>query len=319
MLFFNHNKGGRFFYTPDGTPTGGGGRTGDPGAGQGGGSSVPQGTGSAAPVDPFAGIDFDDLPPEIKAKLTEAKTAFATLQTSGTQSAAQLEQAQRQAREFQSRYDRLAADLQKMQGGQPQQQQQDPQAQLIAQIEGILVKKGVAPDQAKLQAPIHAELLQVRDAALKQEIGTGLQPVVGTMLQNQATTAWQQVVATDRLGAFDLPEVAQAVWDGVQHLINSGQQVTPEIISNLKGMHFSGFLENNPTHQIRNTPVNTPPPTQYPNMATRFTFPGAGAQPHTPAVPDANAARTNLNDDTKAALAQTFSRMGGPTPKAFKK
>lgn len=322
MLKYN-KYGARIFFAPPNDPAG---APGNPAANQGGHQGG--GAGGAAPNadDPFSKIDFDDLPPEIKTQLISAKEKFATLQTSSQQSAQQLEAAQRQARDFQSRHDKLAADVQRLTGGQNPQQTQNPQEVLVKQIEDILIKRGVTPEQAKLQAPIHADLLAVRDETLKREIGTGLQPVIGSMLQQQANSAWQQVAANDRLNALQVPEVAQATWDGVLHLLSTGQQVTPEVVANLKNMHYSAHLEANPAFQTgaptltQQPPMNQPPnqPT-YPNTATRFSFPGAGSFVTPPTQHDPNAARTTLNAETHAALAATFARMGSIQPKAFKK
>lgn len=314
-------KYGRIFYAPEGGSSGsGGGSTGNPGAQQGGATSG----GGNAPEDPWAGIDLDDLPPEVKTKIEKAKAGFATMQTQLQQGQQLLQQTDQKARQFQSAHDKLLAQLQQVSSGQPgAQPNQDPKELLTSQIEKILISKGIPEAQAKAQAPIHAELLQLQSETLKKEIGTGLQPVVGSVLQNQALTAWQQVQAADKLGAFSVPEIAQATWANVEHMLNSGQPVTPEVIANLKNMNFAAYVEQHgmPTqqHQQQQQPITTSTVTpQYPTVATRFTYPGAGNAPSMPAVPDANAARTTLNEDTRVALSQTFAKLH-PTirPKAF--
>lgn len=312
-----------FKLAPDGNPSGG---TGNPGAGQGGHQGQ---QGAPAPnADPFQGIDFDDLPPQVKEQLTKAKEQFATLQTQTTQSNAQLEAAQRQAREFQSRHDKLAADLQRLNGGNPQQQQgQNPQEILLGQVEQVLINRGVSPENAKLQAPIHAELLGIQAEAIKKEMGLGLQPVVGAVLQQQAQGAWQTAQSQDRLGALQIPEVAQATWEGVQYLVSQGQPVTPEAVINLRNMHYASHIEQNgnqpPQFQPGNPTLNQPPmfqppqQPQFPQIATRFSYPGAGNFVPPSNQQDPNAPKHALNEDTRAALAATFSRMGSVQPKAF--
>lgn len=320
MLKYYSKVGHGIFLAPDGASGGGGsGPQGSPATGQGGHGGQPV---TPVSTDPFEGIDLDDLPPEVKEKLVKLKTGFATLQTNSQQSAQQLEAAQKTAREFQSRHDKIVADMQRMTGQGPQNPQQNAQQQLIAQVEKILVEKGIPPEQAKLQAPIHAELLALQGETIKREIGTGLQPMVGSMLQQAALGAWQNVQQSDRLGALQIPEVAEATWQGVQHLVQQGQEVTPDIVRNLRNMHYSNHIENTGA----NPPPTTmqPPPQQqqpiYPQMNTRFTYPGVGGFVPPPVTFDPNAPKTTLNADTHAALAATFARMGtNHIPKNFQK
>lgn len=297
-----------------------GGNIGNPGANQGGGGGDIQ-----APQDPWSGIDPDDLPPEIRTKVLKAKEAFATLQTQQQQAQQQAQQAEQRARQFQSNHDRLQQQLQTLtSGGNPNQPQADPKAALVSQIEKALMERGVPEAQAKLQAPIHADLLSIQGDALRKEIGAGLAPMANMVLSQNAQNAWTQVSMNDKLGAFQIPEVAQATWENVQHMLQGGQEVTPQIIDNLRRMNYMAHLEANggtvpnqqQQQQQQQQQVNSP---QFPNMSTRFTFPGAGNFAHNPPPPvDKNAPKTNLNADTQAALAATFAKMH-PTirPKAF--
>jgi hypothetical protein len=284
-----------------------GGATGSPSANQGGAVT----SDGVSNVDPFASIDMDDLDPDTRKAVEASKLQFATLQKQNQQEAAARQHTERQAREFQSKHDALAAQLRQMTGGA-----QPPASNLESRLEKILLDKGITPEQAKVQAPLFSALLGEFGTELKGQIGGDLAPFANSVLQTEANNAWQLVANQDKLAALQIPEVAQKTWDSVQTLLAQGQNVNVSTIKNLRNMFYTEHLEagNQPAPIMSN---HNQPPTNYPNIG-RSTYPGAGSSPSRPPVIDHNAPRTTLNSDTHAALANVFSRME-IQPKLFKK
>jgi hypothetical protein len=266
--------------------------TGSPGANQGGATSVDSGV--TAPVDPFAGIDLNDLDVETRKTVEKAKAEFASLQKKfeDTEKARKVEEEQKKG--FQKRYDEMFAK-------QGQQTPPDPEVQLRKEVVQLLISEGLPPAQAEAQAPIFIKLNARFAENLKKDIGRDLAPFAGSVLSQQATTEWHKAVEADAQGkvaALQNQEVAQLVWDEVQNMVKAGQNVTAQTILNLRGMIYTDYLEKGgePTQM-----QNTPPPTRLPNMG-RTSYPGGGSVPFRPQQTDPNAAKHSLNQDTLAAL-----------------
>jgi hypothetical protein len=290
--------GGVFFNTPS-----------DQGGG-GGNPSQPQ-----QASDPFAGLDLDDLPESARSVIQKSKEDFATLQKSAKEAQTAKDQAEQRAREFQSRHDQLAARVQHLKGdAEPQSADQ----KLLAQIEGMLVKRGVSPEQAKAQAPLMTDMFQVYGDQIKNEIGATFAPLANSVLLSEATAAWNEVTNSDPIGALQIPEVANETWKAVQQMVRQGQAVDPSTVRNLRNMIYVDHIEKTGTMPNPNTPPtpNLPVQPMFPNIG-RPGF-GGGNYAARPVVQDPNPARTSLNEDTRAALAATFAKMG-TIPKAFKK
>ncbi len=291
----------KFYFAPDnGAPNGGSAQaTGaDPKAGQ---------QQSEGDKDPFAEIDLDNLDDKSKAAIEAIKGKFATLQTT-------VQQTSQQVRQFQSAKDKVEAELNRVRSAvqDPARAttQQDPQKAFQAQVEATMIESGVTPEAAKAQAPIMAKLLAAQREAIMREVGTGLQPVIGTVFGQQAENAYNVARSLDQTGAFAIPEVAQQIWNSCQQIAADGTTVTPETVKNLKAMHYMAHIEKNGGNFAtlqNNRTVQAPPPV---GMNTgSFSYPGANFVASAPAQPDPNAARTVLDPGTKAALQNVFQLM----------
>ncbi len=276
----------RFFSAPDGSGTG------SPSANQGGAPVQQQQQES----DPFSAINLDDLDPANRKEIEAAKTKFASLQQTAKAKEAEAEKHLQAARNFQSRYDQLAAQQQR-------QQQPDPQAERLAAVEKILVEGGLTPEVAKSQAPIFAKLQEQFSKDVKGEIGRDLAPLGASVMQSQANDAWMQAIQRDQIGALQNQEVAQKTWEGVQQLVQAGQPINAETILNLRNIHHTAFLET----QMQQGNTNMPPtPPTYPQMPSMPQWGRQGfaagnfAQLQTPANP--NAPRHKLDADTQRAI-----------------
>lgn len=138
------------------------------------------------------------------------------------------------------------------------------------------------------------------------------------VLANQATDAFQAAAQQDVLGVFKQPEVAQKVWEHVSAMVGKNQPVDVETVANLGKMAWSDFL----VEQLRaGKTVELPAPGTLsktpPNMNTggpQLTYPGASLTPIVRETTNSNGAKTELNADTRAALAKSFSSMTSDMP-----
>lgn len=299
-----YSKYSRIFLAPPDDKGGGGGSPpGNPAAGQGGGQQ--QQEGSSEFKDPTAGLDLDDLPPEVRTVIEESRKGFAALQkqAADNKQAAAAEEARR--KDFQSQYDKLRVHLEALtQSGTIKTD--DPEKERLQQFQEILVQEGVPVPQAAIQAKIMLKMMNQFGTALKADIGNDLRPFAATVVTREAESSWQQAVQMDRVGVLQIPELAQHVWNQVSEMAKAGQQVTPQIVQNLAGMAYMTHLQQGGTPAGGNPqpPVQQPQQqqqTQLPNVG-RLTYPGAGAQPFQPVIQNQNGARTVLDPDTDAAL-----------------
>lgn len=311
-----YNKYSRIFLAPPNDPTGGSGPSGNPAANQGGGTESSQGSGT---VDPFAGLDLDDLDPAARAVIEKVKTEVASLQKKAADEAAGRIVEEKQKREFQSKFDQLQVQVSKLTGGNGQTVSPADQAkaQHLEKFTQILVGKGVAEPQAKVQAELMLDMMTEFGTSLKGEIGRDLAPFAGSVVQREAESAWANATQNDPVGTLQIPAVAEQAWAQVQILVQQGQQVTPETIKNLAGMAYLQHLEKGGK---TNESVQQQPPQQQqqlPNIG-RTTYPGAGAAPFRPPISNPNAPKHILDPDTDRALQSVMSRWD-VKPKAFRK
>jgi hypothetical protein len=305
------------FYVPDKATSGG---TGDPGAGQGG---AREGEGAASEIDPFAGMDLNDLDPDARKIIEAGQKQFASLQKQLAEQRQATEAQEREKRKFQSEFDGLRAQLQKQLNGDAPQGTPVDQARAshLLKFTKILMDRNVPEAQAKVQAEIMLDMMTDFGTSLKGEIGRDLAPFAGSVIQREAEAAWTTATQphNDKVGALQIKEVAEQTWSQVQLMVQNGQQVTPDIIKNLSGMAYLKHLEAGgaaaPAVEPPQPPTMSQPPT-LPSMG-RSTYPGAGAAPFRPPVFDPHAAKTVLDPATDAAL-QTVMSKWDVKPKSYR-
>jgi hypothetical protein len=168
---------------------------------------------------------------------------------------------------------------------------------------------------------------------LKAEIGRDMAPFAGSVLQAEATAAWQAAVQSDTFGAMQIPEVAESVWAQVQNMVGQGQAPTAKTVANLRSMFYMEHCEKTgvvpgvgvqpPQGQQQQLPppmsqqYQQPPSVPMPAIGG-LRYPGAGAVPHRPPVVDPNAPKYSLDAATSAALQTVFGEWN-VKPKAFQK
>ena len=251
-------------------------------------------------TDPFADIDFDMLDESTRTKLTQAKQQFATV----AKTLSQKDQELATARGAQSEADRRLAELQR---GQQQQQRVEPPT-LEQELTQTYIDEGLEPAAAARAAKIQAKVLTRFEGKLKAEIGRDLQPMAATVGTQQAATAFAEAQASDRLGAMSIPEVAQKVWETAQGMANNGQVVTPQILTNLRGIYYMEHLEAGGQQAVA---IPQQPQRQ---QTTRFSYPGAGAVARQQAQPSSQQ-NSVLDRETQAALDATLQAANWPKKK----
>lgn len=295
----------RIFHSPP-TDNGGGGSSttvGNPAASQGGGGADDS---SSEFKDPTANLDLDDLEPGVRAVIEESRKGFAALQKQAADQKAATEAEAKRVRDFQSQYDKLRIQVESLTKSGTVTND-DPEKEKLQQFQEILVAEGVPAPQAAIQAKIMLKMMNQYGTALKAEIGKDLRPFAATVVTREAEASWHQAVAADRVGVFQIPELAQHVWGQVEQMAQNGQQVTPQIVQNLAGMAYIAHLQEGkpPAGGNPNPPVQQQQQHQLPQVG-RLTYPGAGANPSRPPTFDPNAARTVLDPATDAALQSVF-------------
>lgn len=314
-----YNRDGTRKFLLDINDGGGGGASGDTGAT----GSTGAGGGDDKIVTPFDHLDLNEFDEDTRKELEKAKTDFVATLQQGKKRDAELVHQQVLARRFQSEADRARQELDK---ARPKQRKDEPDPYLeIAKKE----LKDAKYDDANIEklAPMFANMARKAAEVQRKQIGADLGPLASTVLAQEATNAFQTAQHTDRTGVFQIPEVAQKVWDTVAARVQAGESTNAEIVKNLGKMVFMDYAqaEQDAGREVK-FPNGSALPKTPPNMnhSTGFNYPGFGGASHLrPAIPpvqDPNAARTALNEDTRIALESTFGhlkRETGVAPKAF--
>lgn len=265
-------------------------------------------------VDPFAGIDIDILPTEVKAKIEAARTEMKKL--SGEIGAARNNQGLKD--KLQAEVQRLSAELQSK--GDGQQQKQDQQDNTIeGQLRLIYKNEGIT-DAATVEklVKINAPIMKFMEGRITQGIGVNMAPVANAVINSTANDAFATAVAGDRLGWSKINEVQQFVWDRTQQMTQRGELVSPEVLGNLAYIAYGKYLEEHgfPPNEADSNLQQQQQPRQpqfqpLPNMNQSngnnptFTFPGAGSgNLARPPVGSGSNARP-LDNETRAAVEAT--------------
>lgn len=274
-----------------------------PNAGGPTGGTAPSqpGTSPQPPENPFDKIDLDSLPDEEREKVVAAKEQFATLQKAKSD-------AERVASERQSAHDRLAAEHNKL---QKRLAPEPPPETTSDRIYDQLLKAGMPEAQAKAQSQLLGGILDNERAQIKAELGRDMAPLANLTLGREAETSFTHARAMDRVGWSTNDEVCKLVWASAVEMAQQGRRVTPEVITNLAGMHLLNFLEKNGGNfaslQTTNPPMNTgrgtPPSAPSVPQWNTGGYPGSHlANVRPPSIPDPNAPKYQLDSATQAAI-----------------
>ena len=266
-------------------------------------------------ADPFAGLNLDEFDETTRETLTKIKGAV-TEQTVKLQADA-LKQAEI-ARAHQSRADKAAADLQRLQaGGQQQQQQQKTGNDLLvekftAQLVAGGIKHEVAEPQAKLMAGMFGEFA----SEFKKELGTALSPTLQSVGNIEADRALQSVMEEDTTGIFDDADWNKKITGTINTMVASGQRVDKVVVQNIKRMYLGEYHETNPEPKLVNSHQQSQQQQQ--NLTTRRPgFGGSLPVKPTTAAGSRNGAPSAMDAETEAAIKATVAGWNIPGSKTL--
>lgn len=292
----------------------------------------------AAPVppaapNPFEGLDLDLLDDRTRRAVEESQRHLQSLQTQANQASTfqsesdrlktQLAETQRQVQE--------AADPRNQQRQQQQQQQQQQEPLTLEQeTEQYYISQGIEAKMAQQLAKLNAPLFERIEKRTVEAVDKRYTPIVARTLEASATDAFQEAQMNDRMGAFQIPDIAQKVYDRAIEMSQRGQIVDANVLTSLSKIFYFDHLEANggqlPNQNVVNgqihlqttpAPVMHPYPTNQPtNMNTRHTYPGAGNAPRLPAQRQSNEAPV-MSADERAAMEATVSHWA-VKPKQFR-
>lgn len=148
-----------------------------------------------ATVDPFAGLDLENLPDDAKAAITKARTEFANLQVTAKTKEAEAAAQTDLAKKHQSRADRFHTQLKQHNldpEGQHQQTQVDPDEVEINSLAKEYEKQlGLTPDIAKQYAKMQHIAYKRGKADILKTVGDAVGPhiqSIGTMSVDRLLT-----------------------------------------------------------------------------------------------------------------------------------
>lgn len=316
LKYIHDSKGnislGMYFFAPD---DGGGNGGGESNSGQQGQQQ------QTTIVTPFDNLNLEELDDTTRAAVEKGKAEFIATSQRATKLDSDLQHVTGLSRRFQADSDRLKVQLEKLNGTKTPESA-DP---LLDEVTQQFRAAGYKEEDFNKLAPILSNVIKKAGQQQREQLGRDLAPLATTVLVQEATSAFQAARESnnDPLGMLQDNTVAEKVWTIVQDRISKGQETNIPIVLNLAKMQWVDEMANKAAKGEAPTIPKFTPPT-IPNMNTGgFTFPGAGSNGLIAPIPrhvDPNAARTNMNEDTQNALAETFANMGkadGIYPKAF--
>lgn len=257
-------------------------------------------------ADPFAGIDWDNLPDDLKETLTKAKENVATLQQGAKDLAVEKAKSDKLAKDHQARADRnyeklKQHNLEKDTGSPTATGDDAVLAEMSKEIVNLV--PGLTSEQALAQAKIQLAMGRKFQQATYQ----GLNPALGAVADMHANRLLSDAILSrnDSEGVFQIPEVMDSVKLGLQQLVQQGTTVTPETIVSLRNMAFGNHVltlkpeERTKFMEQKSTGFST----------GGSTFGGQNSSVATLQQREGSGKPVAANAETAAAIAQTMEHM----------
>ncbi len=265
----------------------------------------------SAEVEPdlLKGIDVDNLPDDLKAKLTEANNQYKTTFKTAKEASAAQEKADKLAREHQARADRNFELLRKHNlvdsTGKPSVEGVEyPKFASLQKLQDKIAKQmGVKPEVAGQYAQMMQIALEEQEASIMQKVGNGLQSTFQTVSSLQSDRLLEGAMARDKDGILQIDDVYKSVKTNLDALIAQGTTIIPDTINNLADMAYGQYIKGLKPEE-REKVLNPVTPT--PSFSTRRG--GAVAAPVKPNYSAGNEP-TAANAETADAVAQTVAHM----------
>jgi hypothetical protein len=265
----------------------------------------------AADVEPnlLAGIDVDNLPDDLKAKLTEANNQYKTTVKTAKDTAEAKDKADKLAREHQARADRNFELLRKHNlvdsTGKPSVEGvDDPKVASLQKLQDKIAKQmNVKPEVAGQYAQMMQIALEEQEASIMQKVGNGLQSTFQTVSSLQSDRLLEGAMAQDKDGILQIDTVYKSVKENLDALISQGTTIIPDTINNLADMAYGQYIKGLKPEE-REKVLN--PQTVTPSFSTR-----RGGAVNAPVIPAHRGGNEPIaaNAETAAAVAQTVALM----------
>lgn len=206
--------------------------------------------------DPLAGLDLDELPTDVKERITKLKDAYEDTFKKNTE----LEDRRKQSEEFGRKQQSEAMQAKAVirahnLDGQPAVQQSPEQQAIQSRFERLK-----ADGMDEKNATIYAKLFAAEAKQQREEIFATLGPLVGSVgsmqadrVLSDAKQGYQQVFANN--------ELSQQIYQNVGNLVKSGTPVTKETVDHLVSMAWGSHILKNPDalkSQMQHTQTGLP-------------------------------------------------------------
>jgi hypothetical protein len=270
--------------------------------------------------DPWKSLDRDLLDDTQRAAIEKIEKSYKDIQGRAAQ-----------ASTYQSELDRTKAELQKqqqtlhsMQSSQQQQRQGEPES-----LEDELYKcykndYGLDEEQARRFAKVEVKKQAIILGRYDQQQQQRLAPVIGQVVDSNATEAFTSVVHNDQVfGLADNQELQQKLWNQITKISESGQMVNKEVVKNLARIYYCEQLEAGTLPQSVANRMNLPQQQQpisnnSPLQSTPFNFPQIGNRGNGSFVrPPTQQNNDSMTPEVAAAMGATVAGWV-VKPRAFK-
>lgn len=221
----------------------------------------PEGDAGSADADPFANIDFDELPDNIRENLTKIKGEFGKYQTDLKELTEKTAKIEHYARQQQSRADKLQQTVQRHNlnpdAPAPQADPNDPTSSpAYAKYLAHFKSMQLPDEQAAAMAKMFIGASKIQQEEMENRFGTALRPLVNSVGNLHADRVLETAIAQDQTGVMAIPEILNGVRDAIAVVVQNGNPVTPEIIQQLTNMQYGQYIRSNPGRIA--APVGTP-------------------------------------------------------------
>lgn len=236
------------------------------------------------PANPWEGIDFDELPDDLKKKLEGAKSDYDAKAKAENELKTKLDGASKFAREQQARADRLDGVLKHHNIGASGDAPKGKPASGEERMVKMLLDDGLPEAQAKAYGKMLAKAGDAQREQLYQELG----PLLGTVGNIQADQFLRQAKEADP-DSFAIPEIEAEVTKHIKAFIANGTPIQLNTIENLRDMAVGKLARTNPEKFTKKEEPRTQLPTMRSSLRNGITSPTprtADGKPPTPQDPE---------------------------------
>lgn len=200
------------------------------------------------PADPFAGINLDELEPQVRDQVVAAQAQFALLQTEAQKAQTEMQNQANLARQHQSRADQMHHKLKAhnlLDGAAPASQEDQEETELK---DAFMREHGMDAKTAGTWAKMMKTANTVSQRRTVESVTHTLSPLVQTVGSMHADRifAQAQTANADPNGLLQIPEIYEQVHQGMQVMVQNGQPVSIAAVQSLAHMAYGEMALQNP-------------------------------------------------------------------------